>query len=114
MNELKDRVAIVTGASNGLGRAIAEKFASEGARVVLAARSKEKLGEIAAGIERNGGVALSVPTDVTKESEVVDLFAKSQEAFGRVDIVVNNAGIPNFKPTEEMTLALWQRLSTSI
>jgi NAD(P)-dependent dehydrogenase (short-subunit alcohol dehydrogenase family) len=110
MNELKDRVAIVTGASNGLGRAIAEKFASEGARVVLAARSKEKLSEIAAGIEHNGGVALAVPTDVSKEAEVVALFSRTQETFGRVDIVVNNAGIPNFKPTEEISLSLWREI----
>jgi NAD(P)-dependent dehydrogenase (short-subunit alcohol dehydrogenase family) len=110
MNELQDRVAIVTGASGGLGRAIAEKFASEGARVVLAARRKDALDKVAAGIVSGGGTALAVPTDVTKEADVLALFAKTRETFGRVDVLVNNAGVPNFKPTEEMSLADWQAI----
>lgn len=110
MGQLQDRVAIVTGASNGLGRAIAEKFASEGAKVVLAARRKDALDKVAASIAGAGGAALAVPTDVTREADVLALFAKTREAFGRVDILVNNAGIPNFKPTEEMSLAHWQEI----
>lgn len=110
MKQLQDRVAIVTGASNGLGRGIAEKFAGEGAKVALVARRKNVLDEVAAGIAKAGGTALVVPTDVTKEAEVLELFAKAKETFGRVDILINNAGVPNFKPTEEMSLALWQEI----
>jgi NAD(P)-dependent dehydrogenase (short-subunit alcohol dehydrogenase family) len=110
MSELQDRVAIVTGASGGLGRAIAEKFAAEGAKVVLAARRKDALDKVVAGIASSGATALAVPTDVTKEADVLALFAKTREAFGRVDILVNNAGIPNFKPTEEMSLAHWHEI----
>ena len=62
MKQLQDRVAIVTGSNSGLGRAIAESFAAEGAKVVLAARRKEALDEVAAGIKAKGGVALAVPT----------------------------------------------------
>jgi NAD(P)-dependent dehydrogenase (short-subunit alcohol dehydrogenase family) len=108
VKQLQDRVAIVTGASSGLGRAIAEVFAAEGAKVLLAARRKEVLDEVATGIAKAGGTALAVPTDVTKEAEVVALFARAKSAFGRVDILVNNAGVPTAKPTEEMTLDYWQ------
>jgi NAD(P)-dependent dehydrogenase (short-subunit alcohol dehydrogenase family) len=108
MKQLQDRVAIVTGASSGLGRAVAEMFAAEGAKVVLAARRKAVLDEIAAGIEKQGGTALVVATDVTKEADVIALFEAAKEKFGRVDVLINNAGVPNFKPTEEMSLADWQ------
>jgi NAD(P)-dependent dehydrogenase (short-subunit alcohol dehydrogenase family) len=108
MQQLKDRVAIVTGASNGLGRAIAEVFAAEGAKVVLAARRKAVLDEVAAGIAAKGGIALAAPTDVSREDEVIALFKQAKDAYGRVDIVVNNAGVPTSTPVEEMTLAYWQ------
>ena len=110
MKQLPDRVAVVTGASNGLGRAIAEMFAAEGAKVVLAARRKAVLDEVVADIEKGGGTALAVAADVTKETDVVALFKAAKDKFGRVDILVNNAGVPNFKPTEEMSLADWQAI----
>lgn len=110
MKQLQDRVAVVTGASSGLGRAIAEMFATEGAKVVLAARRKAVLDEIVAGIEKRGGTALAVAADVTKEADVVALFKATTDKFGRVDVLVNNAGVPNFKPTEEMSLADWQAI----
>jgi NAD(P)-dependent dehydrogenase (short-subunit alcohol dehydrogenase family) len=110
MKQLQDRVAIVTGASSGLGKAIAEAFAVEGAKVVLAARRKAMLDQVAAGIGATGGNALAVPTDVTKEPEVLALFAKTMEAFGRVDIVVNNAGVPTKTPTEGITLDYWREV----
>ena len=110
MKQLQDRVAMVTGASSGLGRAIAEMFAAEGAKVVLAARRKAVLDEVVAGIEKGGGTALAVAADVTKEADVAALFKAAKNKFGRVDILVNNAGMPNFKPTEEMSLADWQAI----
>jgi NAD(P)-dependent dehydrogenase (short-subunit alcohol dehydrogenase family) len=108
MDQLRDKVAIVTGSSGGLGKAIAEMFAAEGAKTVLAARRRETLEEVAAGIRAKGGTALAVPTDVTREAQVIALFAKAMEAYGRVDILVNNAGVPSRMRTEEMTLEYWQ------
>jgi NAD(P)-dependent dehydrogenase (short-subunit alcohol dehydrogenase family) len=110
MKQLQDRVAIVTGASSGLGKAIAEAFAAEGAKVVLAARRKEVLEQVAAGIRAKGGTALVVPTDVTQEPQVLALYAKTMDAYGRVDIVVNNAGVPTKTPTEDTTLEYWREV----
>ncbi len=106
-NQLKDKVAIVTGASSGIGRGIAEAFAAEGAKTVIAARRKPVLDEMAAAMRAAGGVVLAAPTDVTKEAEVAALFAKTREAYGRVDIVVNNAGVAAGRPIDEMTLEYW-------
>src|SRR5438045_6520974 len=101
--QLQDRVAIVTGASNGIGRAIAETFAAEGAKTVLVARRGALLDEVAAGIKANGGTALAVPADLTREPEIVALFARAVKAYGRLDVLVNNVGIATHKNTEDMT-----------
>jgi NAD(P)-dependent dehydrogenase (short-subunit alcohol dehydrogenase family) len=106
--QLQDKVAIVTGASNGIGRGIAETFAAEGARTVLVARRAELLDKVAAGIRGRGGVALPVPTDLTKEEQVTALFAKVKDGFGRLDVLVNNAGISTHKITEDITLEFWR------
>jgi len=105
--QLKDKVAIVTGASSGIGRGIAEAFAAEGAKTVIAARRKSVLDEMAAAMRSAGGEVLAAPTDVTKEAEVAALFGKTREAYGRVDIVVNNAGVAAGRPIDEMTLQYW-------
>ena len=105
---LQDKIAIVTGASNGIGRAIAETFAAEGAKTVLVARRAELLDEVAAGIEAKGGTALGVPTDLTKEDE--DRRAvrpRGEGIYGRLDVLVNNAGISTHKNTEDITLQYW-------
>jgi NAD(P)-dependent dehydrogenase (short-subunit alcohol dehydrogenase family) len=108
--QLQDKVAIVTGASSGLGKAIAETFAAEGAKTILAARRKEVLDEIAAVINGKGETAFVVAADVTKEADVARLFAETKRAFGRVDIVVNNAGVPSATPVDEMTLDYWNEV----
>lgn len=90
---LKDKVAVVTGASRGIGRAIALKLAACGARVVLSARSQAALDDLAAEIAAAGGEALAVPTDIARTAEVENLFERAVERFGQVDILVNNAGI---------------------
>jgi NAD(P)-dependent dehydrogenase (short-subunit alcohol dehydrogenase family) len=108
--QLQDKVAIVTGASSGIGRGIAEMFAAEGAKTVLVARRGELLEEIAAGVRKAGGNALPAPTDVTKEDAVAALFAKAVKAYGRVDILVNNAGVATHINTEDITLAYWREV----
>lgn len=110
MGQLNDRVAVVTGASTGIGQGIATAFAREGAKVVLAARRREPLDAVAKQIQASGGTALAVSTDVAIEEQVIELFRRTMEAFGRCDILVNNAGTAAGRPTEELTLEAWKRV----
>ena len=104
---LRDRVAIVTGASNGIGKGIAEAYAAAGAMVVLVARSKDRLEALQHSIAAAGGVALAAPCDVTSESDVVALFKQSRDTYGRVDVVLNNAGVASGTAIDELSLAQW-------
>ena len=106
--QLQDKIAIVTGASNGIGRGIAETFAAEGARTVLVARRKELLDEVATGIKARGGEALPVVADLTREDAVSALFATVAKTYGRLDVLVNNAGIATHRNTEDITLDYWR------
>ncbi|MCK9172202.1 MAG: 3-oxoacyl-[acyl-carrier-protein] reductase [Desulfuromonas sp.] len=90
---LTDQVAVVTGASRGIGRGIAETLAAAGARLVLVSRRAEDTAELARQIQGRGGEALSLAADVGDAAQVDGLFQTAQERFGRVDILVNNAGI---------------------
>ena len=110
MGKLQDRIAVITGASTGIGQSIASAFAAEGAKTVLASRSREKLEAAAGKIRRTGGQAMVVATDVTVEDEVIGLFRQTLDAFGRVDILVNNAGVSKGSPPEELSLEVWQRV----
>lgn len=105
---LKDKVAIVSGGGKGIGRAIAAAFASEGAAVVVAARSLPQLEETAAEIRSRNGAVLTVQTDVASEEQVRGMVARTIEAFGRVDILVNNSGITGPVSTvADMDLDAW-------
>jgi NAD(P)-dependent dehydrogenase (short-subunit alcohol dehydrogenase family) len=108
--QLQDQVAIVTGASNGIGRAIAEMYAGEGARTVLAARRIALLDEAVSGIRSRGGESLAVLTDLTQEEQIVALFATVIKTYGRLDILVNNAGVATHMNTEEISLAYWREV----
>jgi NAD(P)-dependent dehydrogenase (short-subunit alcohol dehydrogenase family) len=109
---LKDKVAIVTGASQGIGQAIALAFAREGAKVVLAARNQKNLEGTArkvAALSGNSLTALVVPVDQTDEGQVRTLVEKTLAEFGTIDILVNNSGIAGpTKPCEEVTKEEWE------
>jgi NAD(P)-dependent dehydrogenase (short-subunit alcohol dehydrogenase family) len=107
--QLQGKVAIVTGASNGIGRGIAETFAAEGAKTVLVARRAALLDEVSAGIKSRGGQALPAPADLTQEAAVAALFAFVQKTYGRLDVLVNNAGIATHMNTEDITLEYWRQ-----
>ncbi|HET8907765.1 MAG TPA: SDR family oxidoreductase [Ktedonobacterales bacterium] len=107
MRTLTGQVAIVTGASRGIGRAAAVAFAAEGASVVLAARDTSALDANVAEIVAVGGRALAVPTDVADEASVASLFARTEETFGPVTTLVNAAGAVAHRPFAEMDIATW-------
>jgi 3-oxoacyl-[acyl-carrier protein] reductase len=90
---MKNRIALITGASRGIGRVCAERMAAGGARVVLAARQVEKLEEAAAAIRAAGGEAFVVAIDLSSPESIKEAFSKASKEFGRIDILVNNAGV---------------------
>lgn len=90
---MKGKVIIITGASSGIGEALALKFGREGSKVVLAARSVDKLAEVAETIRKSGGEALTVACDVAKEADCQNLVAETLKKFGKIDGLINNAGI---------------------
>ncbi len=102
--KLEGKVAVVTGASKGIGASIALHLAAEGASVVVNySSSKEGADRIVGEINGNGGRAIAVQGNVAKEGDVRRLFAETKKAFGRLDVLVNNAGVYEFKPLEEIT-----------
>jgi len=107
---LGGKVAIVTGASRGLGRAICIAFAKEGASIVLAARSIEKLRETADRVTESGGKAEVVVMDLTEEQSIKKLVGRTSEKFGRLDILVNNAGVTVSAQLEQTLTRDWDRL----
>jgi len=110
MQKLKGKVAMVTGASRGIGKAISIGLAEEGADLVLAARSVEHLQKTQAEVMAKGVRAEVVPTDVTREDQIINLFAKTMECFGRLDILVNNAGVFMLEPIETLSTELWDNV----
>jgi 3-oxoacyl-[acyl-carrier protein] reductase len=104
--ELKDLVSVVTGSGKGLGKAIAEKFFQEGAMVVTWDRSGLAKG-VAQTLDPSGKKTLYVKADVRDEKQVESAISEIMKKFGRIDVLVNNAGISRHKPIEEMTIELW-------
>ena len=108
--KLKDRVAIVTGAAKGIGKAVAWLFVREGAKVVLVDLEKARLEALQEEIRKKGGQALAVPCDVSKAPEVKQMAAQVQRVFGRIDILVNNAGIIRRGTIETVTEEDWDQV----
>ncbi|EMK02079.1 MULTISPECIES: SDR family NAD(P)-dependent oxidoreductase [unclassified Leptospira] len=104
MSQLKGKVAVVTGASKGIGASIAKTLGSAGASVVVNySSSKEGADKVVAEIEKNGGKAIAVQGDMSKSADVKRLFSETKKAFGSVNILVNNAGVFEFAPLEAVT-----------
>ena len=110
IRKLSGTTVVITGATSGIGREAAREFAKTGAKVVLAGRRKERLLELAGEIETSGGQALSVQTDVADQAQVEALIEKCVERFGRVDVLVNNAGVAMASRFEAMSLEDFRRL----
>lgn len=109
-NYIKDKVVIITGASSGMGEAAAKHLAELGATVVLGARRTEKIEKLAKDIQETGGKALSVTVDTTNLEQVKNLVDTAVQQFGRVDVIINNAGIMPLSPMDRINVAEWNTM----
>lgn len=110
MARLDGKVAVITGASSGIGEATAEALAAEGASVVVAARREDRLEDLVERIEENGGRVIPVAADVTEEQQAHDLIKQATDELGRVDILVNNAGVMLLSKIEKGLSDEWRRM----
>ena len=111
MNRMEGKVAIVTGGNAGIGEAVAKRFADEGASIVVTGRRQSELDRVVAGIRHNKGKALAVAGSVTDEAHAQDVAQRTVESFGRIDVLVNNAGIGDFgKRLHEVDDAAWSNV----
>ncbi|MGW2390201.1 SDR family oxidoreductase [Streptomyces lydicamycinicus] len=110
MSGIEGKVVAVTGASSGIGAATALLLAERGARLVLGARRSERLAELVARIERAGGAAVQLRTDVTRRDDLHALVALARERFGRLDVLVSNAGAGTISPLDDLRVEEWDRM----
>ena len=108
MGKLQNKVAVITGGASGIGAATAKLFVEEGAKVVLVDLNEEKGKAFEAELKAQNAEALFVKANITIEEEVQNIFKEALDAFGKVDIVFNNAGIGRVTPTEELSYAEWR------
>lgn len=110
MKSIEGKTIVITGASSGMGEAAARHLAAEGANVVLAARRHERIESISAEISRAGGMAISVSTDVTKRENLTRLVQNTVDTFGRIDVLINNAGVMPLSPVERLKVDEWDQM----
>ena len=110
MGALKGQIALVTGASRGIGRAIARRLASADCDVILLARSERALSELALEIKTAGREAMAIPTDLRDTAQIERAVEKALRYFGRIDILVNNAGLWHYAPAHELSIADWNEM----
>lgn len=108
--DIRNKVAVITGASSGIGKATAVKLANEGVKVVLCARSVDELKELKEKIESNGGQALVVKTDVTKSEDWEDVVSQTKSEFGNIDILINNAGLMPLSFIKKFKTDEWMKM----
>ncbi len=109
-NNIEGKVVVITGASSGLGEAAAKHLSALGATVVLGARRAGRIEKLAREIQDNGGKALAIAMDVTKRDQVKKLVDSAVEQFGRVDVILNNAGIMPLSPMDRLNVEEWDRM----
>jgi NADP-dependent 3-hydroxy acid dehydrogenase YdfG len=109
-NNIEGKVIVITGASSGLGEATARLLSAHGARVVLGARRVDRLQSLADELTGRGGAALTLATDVTRREEVQQLVAAAVEAYGCVDVMINNAGLMPQAPLERLQVDEWDQM----
>jgi short-subunit dehydrogenase len=109
MTSLDGKVALITGAGRGIGKSLALTLAQSGCRVILTARSVSQLEEVQREVERRGGAAVAIPGDLTRDEDIEKLVARSQQAFGAVDILINNAGWGKRAPVVRASIADWDQ-----
>jgi NADP-dependent 3-hydroxy acid dehydrogenase YdfG len=110
MSGIQGKVVVITGASSGLGEATARLLAGRGAKVVLGARRTDRLAAVVADIERSGGEAVAKTTDVTRRADVEALVQAALQKFGRIDVMVNNAGLMATSPIARLLVEEWERM----
>lgn len=109
-NSMKGKIIVITGASSGLGAETARHLAAQGAFVALGARRADRIESLAEEINKNGGSAVAVATDVTKREQVQKLVDAAVKQFGRVDVILNNAGIMPLSPMERLNVDEWDQM----
>lgn len=108
---LEGKAAVITGAGSGIGRAMANLFAAQGAKVLAADVNEARIGETVSEIEANGGTAIGMTTDVANQAECEAMIDRAASEFGTVDILMNNAGVMDLnQPVGELDLAMWRRV----
>ncbi|MGH8273297.1 MAG: SDR family oxidoreductase [Gammaproteobacteria bacterium] len=110
MSEIQDKVVLITGASSGLGEAAARRLAERGAKLMLAARRENNLKKLVEAIESDGGTAAYTVTDVTERSQVEALAKATVDTYGRIDVLINNAGLMPLAPLDALKVDEWEQM----
>ena len=110
MSEIQNKVVIITGASSGLGEATAKRLAASGAKLMLAARREDRLKELVAAIAQTGGTASYLVTDVVDRAQVEALAKQTLSTYGRIDVLINNAGLMPLSPLDQIKVEEWDQM----